>query len=120
VTADAPDAEGKVTRHYKGHFRDGYLGGYDRTKFHADETVDAKGNLVTRDVNYDHNGANFTVQDGSGGSTTVQVEHIHTERQPDGTYKSTIKPITGDSFDVLSDSNGKPSLPTYNPGPSGA
>jgi hypothetical protein len=121
VTTDAPDANGNVTRHYKGHFDDGtMIIGTGRTKFHADETVDAKGNLVTRDVNYDHDGATFTVQDGNGGSTSVQVEHIHTERQPDGTYKSTIKPKTGESFDVLSDSDGKPTLPTYKPSPSGA
>lgn len=109
--------DGSKIRHYKGHLADGFLWN-GRTKFHADETVDANGGLIKRDINY-AGGATYNIEDGKGGSVQVKVQSIHTERQQDGSYKSTIIDTSGKSFDVYNSADGQ-QLSAVPPSPSTA
>jgi hypothetical protein len=115
------DADGNTTKVTKGELKDGssaWLGGWNST-FTSTDKLDSSGALKSRDLTYDTGYGNMKFVDNQGQIVNVpEVQSIHTERQADGTYLSTIssvkhKGVRQDSLTIITDPT--PATPTPAP-----
>ncbi|HEY9678797.1 MAG TPA: LysM peptidoglycan-binding domain-containing protein [Drouetiella sp.] len=101
-------ADGNTTTNYTGGLHDGMLGGFFRTQFNAQQTVDRQGHLLHNQVTYEGSGTTLRLQTPTGPQDLAHVNRVETTYNArSGRYNTTVTTNDGTSYNAVTDRNGR-------------